>query len=222
VGAAAHLGIDLAEYDARIRTFIPHYEALLDAGASAVPRNARTIVDLGTGTGALAARCLARARRARLVGIDADPGMLAVAADRLASSARRPSHAQWITGNFLRTALPRADVVVGSFALHHVRTRAAKERLYRRIRSALGRRGTLVSVDCFPSRDRADARTQREQWLAHLQRTYSRRESEGYLRAWAKEDAYVPLELEAAMLQRAGFSVDVVWRRDAFAVLRAV
>jgi tRNA (cmo5U34)-methyltransferase len=221
MGAAAHLGIDLADYDARIRTFIPHYEALLDAGASAVPRTARTIVDLGTGTGALAARCLARARRARLVGIDADPGMLAVAADRLASTSRRPSHAEWLTGNFLRTALPRADVVVGSFALHHVRTRAGKARLYRRIRVALGRRGTLVSVDCFPSRDRADARTQREQWLAHLERTYSRRESQGYLQAWAKEDVYVPLESEVAMLQRAGFSVDVVCRRDMFAVLRA-
>ena len=221
MGAAAHLGIDLAEYDQRIRTFIPHYEALLDAGASAVPRSARTIVDLGTGTGALAARCLARARRARLVGIDADAGMLAVAAKRLGSAARRPAQADWITGNFLRTALPRADVVVGSFALHHVRTRAAKARLYRRIRTALGRRGTLVSVDCFPSRDPSDARTQREQWLAHLRRTYSPRESEGFLNAWAKEDVYVPLESEIAMLERAGFSVDVVCRKDAFAVLRA-
>src|SRR5262245_62975086 len=111
--------------------------------------------------------------------------MLAVAADRLASSAGRRSHAEWITGNFLRTPLPRADVVVGSFALHHVRTRAAKARLYRRIRSALGRRGMFVSVDCFPSRDRRDATAQRDQWLAHLRRSYSRRESEGYLDAWA-------------------------------------
>ena len=221
MGAADHLGIDLAEYDARIRTFIPHYETLLDAGASAVPRTARTIVDLGTGTGALAARCLARARRARLVGIDADPGMLGVAADRLSQSKGRRPQAEWITGNFLRTALPRADVVVGSFALHHVRTRAAKARLYRRIRSTLGRHGTFVSVDCFPSRDRAAARAQRNQWLAHLRHTYSPRESEGFLRAWAKEDVYVPLEAEITLLQRAGFAVDVVTRHDAFAVLRA-
>jgi tRNA (cmo5U34)-methyltransferase len=221
VGVAAHLGIDLGEYDARIRTFIPHYEALLAAGASAVPRGARAIVDLGTGTGALAARCLKRAPGATFHGIDADPGMLAMAAQRLGSPARPSMRASFHAGNFLRAPIPRCDAVVASFALHHVRTRAAKQRLYARIRSSLGRRGVLVSVDCHPSPDRAAARAQRDAWLAHLRRTYSRREADGFLDAWSKEDVYVPLESEVRLLERAGFRVAVVSRRDAFAVLRA-
>ncbi|HEY5161617.1 MAG TPA: hypothetical protein VII81_01280, partial [Terriglobales bacterium] len=61
---AAHLGIDIVEYDERIRTFIPDYEEMLDVAAEAIPASARTIVDLGTGTGALAARCVERASRA--------------------------------------------------------------------------------------------------------------------------------------------------------------
>src|SRR5215217_3110724 len=56
-GAAAHLGIDLVEYDARIRTFIPDYETMIEIAASAlhmaVTRKAPTVVDLGIGTGAL-------------------------------------------------------------------------------------------------------------------------------------------------------------------------
>jgi hypothetical protein len=59
-GVAAHLGIRLREYDARIRTFIPRYEDMLDAAAAALRALRRTdplIVDLGTGSGALAARC---------------------------------------------------------------------------------------------------------------------------------------------------------------------
>src|SRR5215472_9693931 len=96
-GVAAHLGIDLAEYDARIRTFIPDYEEMLCIAAAVVPRRARTIVDLGIGTGALAARCLRRAPRARLVGIDEDPGMLATAARRIRGNA------SFVSGNFLRT-----------------------------------------------------------------------------------------------------------------------
>jgi tRNA (cmo5U34)-methyltransferase len=220
VGVASHLGIDVAEYDARIRTFIPDYEALIDAGAAAVPRAARGIVDLGTGTGALAARCLRRSPRAALHGIDADAGMLTIAARRLATL--RPSaRASLVTGNFLRAPIPRCDAVVASFALHHVRTRAAKLRLYRRVRSALARGGVLVSVDCNPSRDPAEARAQRDAWTAHLRRTYSRREADGFLRAWSKEDVYVPLEAEVAMLERAGFRVNVVLRRGSFAVLRA-
>jgi len=220
MSVASHLGIDVAEYDARIRTFIPDYEALIDAGAAAVPRSARTIVDLGTGTGALAARCLQRARRARLHGIDADAGMLAIAAQRLAA-ARPPARAAFVTGNFLRAPIPPCDAVVASFALHHVRTRAAKLRLYQRVRSALARGGVLVSVDCNPSRDPAEARAQREAWTAHLRRSYPRRQADGFLHAWSKEDVYVPLEAEVGLLERAGFRVDVRWRHGSFAVLRA-
>ena len=53
MSVATHLGIDLAEYDARIRSFIPDYEEMLAVAAAAVPAQARTIVDLGIGTGAL-------------------------------------------------------------------------------------------------------------------------------------------------------------------------
>ena len=36
MGVASHLHIQLDEYDARIRTFIPGYEQMLDAGAHAL------------------------------------------------------------------------------------------------------------------------------------------------------------------------------------------
>src|SRR5262245_36122291 len=111
MGVAAHLGIDLREYDARIRTFIPDYEEMLDAAAALMGPNVRTIVDLGTGTGALAARCAARTARARIVGIDADADVLTVARRRLGP------RASFIARSFLRAKLPRADAVVASFAL---------------------------------------------------------------------------------------------------------
>ncbi len=215
MSVASHLGIRLEEYDARIRTFIPDYEEMLGVAAAAVPRNARAIVDLGTGTGALAARCLRRARMARLVGIDADTEILKVAGRRLGA------RATFIEGSFLRAPIPRCDVIVSSFALHHVRTRGAKAGLYTRLRRALTRGGRLISVDCQPSLDAAVARTQMTAWCAHLERRYSAPESRKLLRVWAGEDTYVPLDAETAMLRRAGFRVDVLWRKGAFAVLLA-
>ncbi|SRR6266540_5900840 len=216
MGVAAHLGIDLADYDARIRTFIPDYDVMIEAAAAAVPRGARTIVDLGTGTGTLAARCLSHAPRARIVGIDSDPDILAVAARRL------PVRASFICGSFVRTPIPSpTDAVVASFALHHVRTRAAKARLYRRVHAALSERGVCVTVDCQPSLNRTAARAERHAWTSHLLRSYSRIEADALLKAWAAEDVYVPLESEIGLLERAGFDVQVVWRRGAFAVLRA-
>ncbi|HEY7285612.1 MAG TPA: class I SAM-dependent methyltransferase [Vicinamibacterales bacterium] len=215
MSVASHLGIRLDEYDARIRTFIPDYEEMLDVGAGAVPPGTRTIVDLGTGTGALAARCLRTATRSRVIGIDADPDILKVAARRLGP------RASFIEGSFLRAAIPRCDAIVSSFALHHIRTRAAKTGLYERLRRALRRGGRLISVDCQPSRHAVIAASQMTGWLRHLEQRYSARESRQLLRTWSGEDTYVPLDDETAMLNDAGFRVDVLWRKGAFAVLLA-
>jgi len=215
MSVAAHLGIRLAEYDSRIRTFIPDYDAMLDVAASAVPPDARTIVDLGTGTGALAQACLKLARRARIVGIDADAEVLELAARRLGK------RATFVCGSFLRTPLPPADVVVASYALHHVRTRTARAALFRRVRRALGRRGVLVTVDCHPAADRALARRQRDLWRAHLRRHYRSAEADRYLAAWAKEDVYVPLAAEMMLMASNGLEPEVVWRKGSFAVISA-
>ena len=213
MGVAAHLGIDLAEYDARIRTFIPEYEEMLDVAAAAIPARTRTIVDLGTGTGALAARCLDAAPRARVVGIDADPDILTLASRRLRG------RATFMCGTFLRAPLPACDAVVASFALHHVRTRPAKSRLYRRIHEALRPGGLFVSVDCQPAAARGRARAQREAWKSHLRRAYTAQRAAALLDAWSREDVYVPLESEIGLLRTNGFSVEVLWRKNAFAVL---
>jgi tRNA (cmo5U34)-methyltransferase len=216
MSVASHLGIELAEYDHRIRTFIPAYEEMLGAAADAVDAGARTIVELGVGTGALAARCLKRLPKATVVGIDADSGILALAGRRLG---RR---ATLLTGNFVRASLPPADAVVASFALHHIRTRGAKARLYQRVRAALRPGGLFISADCHPAANRARAASQRNAWKTHLRASYDAAEAESLLRAWGREDVYVPLDEELALLKRAGFSVDVAWRRDAFAVIVAI
>jgi ubiquinone/menaquinone biosynthesis C-methylase UbiE len=215
MSVASHLGIRLAEYDARIRTFIPDYEEMLDVAAAAVPPRTRAIVDLGTGTGALAARCLRHARRARVTGIDADGAILKVAERRLGP------RASFIEGSFLRAPIPRCDIIVSSFALHHIRTRAAKAALYARLRHALRRNGRLISVDCQPSPAPEIEAAQMTAWLAHLRKRYGKSDARRLLQAWADEDTYQPLNVETALLITAGFRVDVLWRKGAFAVLLA-
>ena len=212
---SSHLGIDLREYDARIRTFIPGYDAMLDAAAGALRGTERVIVDLGIGTGAMAERCVARARAARVVGVDLDDGMVAAAAERLG---RR---ATFVHASFLRADVPRGDAIVASLALHHVRTRPAKRRLYAHLRAALCRGGRIIVADCHPARDRSLARAQRDAWTAHLRASYSPRETSAYFRAWSREDVYVPLDIELALMRAAGLRPDVVWRQGPFAVIAA-
>lgn len=213
MSVAEHLGIELAEYDARIRTFIPDYEEMLDVAAGVLPRHARTIVDLGTGTGELSRRCLDRVPRARVIGIDADRDVLTIAAQRLGS------RATFVAGDFARTPIPACDAVVSSLALHHLPTRAGTSTLYRRLRAAMRRGGRVVSVDCYPARDAALADVQHKAWRAHVQRTYDARTTTSLFRAWARDDHYRPLETEVEIMHAAGFRAELVWRKGAFAVL---
>jgi SAM-dependent methyltransferase len=219
-GAAAHLGIDLGEYDARIRTFIPDYQKMLDIAAAALQRTVRrkapVVVDLGIGTGALAETCLQGLPRARIVGVDEDAGMLDAAKQRLGRSLSRAIHASFETA-----PLPSCDAVVASLALHHIPTPARRLRLFRRIHRALRAGGAFVSADCHPSSAPRLAEIDRAVWLAHLEETYTSAEASRYLRTWAREDHYAPLADDVRALTRAGFTVDIRARHYAFAVIVA-
>jgi SAM-dependent methyltransferase len=188
---------------------------MLDVAAGAIPPRTRAIVDLGIGTGALSSRCLEAAPRARSLGIDVDPEILTMAGRRLGA------RGSFVTGSFLRTPLPTCDAVVASFALHHVRTRAAKAALFRRIRRALRPKGLFISVDSCPAADPDVRRAQLAEWHAHLRRTYSERQASAIFKSWSHEDVYVPLDAEIALIRAAGFRVELLWRRGAFSVLRA-
>jgi tRNA (cmo5U34)-methyltransferase len=216
MSVATHLGIRLRDYDAMIRTFIPNYEEMLDEAASALHlmrRRSPVIVELGIGSGALAERCVAVSPSARVIGLDVDADILALARRRLGP--RLTTH----SGDFLAAQLPACDVIASSFALHHVRTRARKAGIYRRCFRALRPGGLFVIADCCLATDRRQRERDRQAWRAHLERTYRPARAEGFLRAWAKEDVYFPLADEIDLLERAGFSVDVRWRHRAFAVL---
>jgi tRNA (cmo5U34)-methyltransferase len=216
MGAATHLGIKPGEYDRLIATLIPHYSELLDAAASAVDTLARTapaVVDLGTGSGALAQRILKVRPKARLIGVDADASLLATASQRLRG------RIQTIEGNFERIRVPRCDLVSASFALHHVPTGRRKGALYKHCFASLRPGGMLVSADCALAAGAKLQQHHRNAWLNHLKRSYSAKKAEGFLRAWAKEDVYFRLDREIELLREAGFSVEVTWRKDSFAVI---
>ena len=226
MSVASHLNIPLDEYDARIRTFIPEYEQMLDAGAHALmalAAPAPVVVDLGTGTGALASRCMSVRSDANVIAIDEDAGMLDIARRRLARDGAAASfaHGSFLDVAVLNGAVPRCDAIVASLALHHIRTLERKQQFYDDCHTVLVSDGLLVSADCFVSADARLAELERAAWRAHLRRSYSDADTDGYFAAWAAEDVYLPLVRELAMLRDAGFAPEVVWRIAPFAVIVA-
>jgi SAM-dependent methyltransferase len=219
---ASHLAFSPAKYDARIRSLIPRYDELIAEVARALghaARPVRTVVDLGIGTGALAQACLQQLPGARIWGIDADPDMMAVARQRLGQRSRRVT---MTAGSFLDEALPSCDAMVASYSLHHIRSRRAKLAFYRRCSRALRPGGVLINGDCAPASTARGFARDLDVWFTHLAKTFgSRTKGRRIYESWAGEDTYVPLLEEIRLLERAGFAVDVPWRRSPFAVIVA-
>jgi hypothetical protein len=79
----------------------------------------------------------------------------------------------------------------------------------------------LIDADSLLNADARLAARDHDEWRRHLAVTHGRTGAARFLQAWAGEDTYFTLDLESALLREAGFAVDVVWRRGAFAVVAA-
>jgi SAM-dependent methyltransferase len=219
-----HLRIAIDRYDAAIRQFIRGYDEMLDAAVDAVlaAGEQSRVVDLGSGTGALAERLLARtagcAPRCVVELWDIDPEMLAQARERLARFgdrvlARDRSFDQPLEG---------ADAAMASLALHHVRDFGEKSRLYRSIASGLRPGGMLVNADVTISAGDAVRRAEYRTWADHLVASgIAEEQAWAHFDEWAEEDRYFSLDEELGALAGAGFEPRCTWRLAPSTVIAA-
>jgi tRNA (cmo5U34)-methyltransferase len=229
---SAHLGVDAAAYDAAIRRFIPGYDemiaevvSILEGSLDASLGEGARVVDLGAGTGALAGAILDRIPRARVVLVDIDPHMLAVAAARVAAHGDRAELRCATFDDALGSFAGGGGIgaVVASLALHHVPELDRKRALYARIHDALAPGGVFLSADATVHEAGAEhARVFRE-WAAGMARAgIAAAEAETLFAQWAGEDRYYPLAVELDLLAAAGFArPDCFWKRGASTVFGA-
>lgn len=215
---ASHLGVDAQAYDAAIRRWIPGYEAMVGTIIDIVGElgGEPLVVDLGTGTGALACAILDGVSRARAVLVDIDPSMLALAGERVREHGARAELRQASFDD----ELPACDAVVASLALHHVPAIEGKRALYTRIHRALRPGGVFLMGDATvhrtgPAHDRIY-----RQWEAGMAEAGISHEQAAELFAqWSREDTYHPLAVELQALAAAGFAEpDCFWKRGAMTV----
>jgi tRNA (cmo5U34)-methyltransferase len=204
-----HLHLEVQEYDEAIRRFIPGYEAMLaEAAVAALDTGPERVLDLGSGTGALAAEVLARSAAVRVDLLDADPEMLGRARERLEAHGGR---ARFRTGSFT-DPLPSADAVTASLALHHIPSLQEKEEVFRRIAEALPPGGVFVNADVTLPGGEADRAAAYRDWAAHLIDSGIPEDRAWQdFREWADEDTYFPVEDEMAALTRVGLVPELRW-----------
>jgi SAM-dependent methyltransferase len=98
-------------YDSVIRLICPDYDEMFEALVEAIPLFARSVVDLGCGTGSLISRLVAsRTSLERVVGIDMSSDLLLQSRMKLEGE----SNVSFVQGDLRNMILPRADVYVSS------------------------------------------------------------------------------------------------------------
>jgi tRNA (cmo5U34)-methyltransferase len=181
------------EYRDLMRAEVPDYDRLQDELAFATQGVvARSILDLGTGTGETAVRILAAHPHARLLGIDSSEPMLDVARGSL-----DPARATLQLGR-LEDPLPPGpfDLCISALATHHL-DGPGKADLFRRLSDVLLRGATFAMADVVVPNDPTDA-------VPPLSSDYDRPSS-------------IPDHLK--WLDAAGFDARVTWRSRDLAVL---
>jgi len=119
---------------------VPAYQELQEHAAAATDGEARTILELGVGTGETARRVLARHPDAELVALDSSPEMLERAREVLPKADLRRAR--------LEDPLPEGpfDLVVSALAVHHL-DGPGKQDLFKRIAAVLAPGGRFVLAD---------------------------------------------------------------------------
>lgn len=172
---------------------VPSYPDLQDETAKATAdTSARTILELGIGTGETAKRVLAAHPDARLTAIDSSPEMVERARAVVPQADLRVAR--------LEDPLPDGpfDVIVSALAVHHL-DGPGKEDLFRRVAAALEPGGVLVLADVVVPEDEADV-------ITPIDGVYDRPDRVDDQLRWLRD---------------AGLDAETVWSYKDLAVLRA-
>jgi tRNA (cmo5U34)-methyltransferase len=219
-----HLKLRVAEYDELIRTLVPAYPAMrsvqLDRLAVALRRGGEgcRVLDLGGGTGALAAAMAEHFCEVEVQIWDTDPAMLALARERCAGTAHA-AQVTYVERSFTEP-LPACNAVAACIALHHVKDMSVKGGIYRNVFAALCPGGIFVNADiAVPSSGPLRERVFRHWADSMAPHGINREEAYAHFASWAREDYYPPLFTELRMLADAGFAEPECFWRDEGAVV---
>ncbi len=212
-----HLRVEASAYDEAIRSFVPGYGEVVGEVARLVGRaGARSVLDIGAGTGGLSEAVLRAVPLCRVQLLDQDLEMLEQARVRLLPFADRTLLTE---GSFFEP-LPPHDAMIASLSLHHIACMDVKRSMYHRIREALPSGGIFVNADIVLPHEPAPRASVMTVWLAHMAACGIDAEAgKDHIKVWSKEDTYFSIEEEMDAMAVAGLMVDCTWRCGPMAVL---
>jgi len=219
-----HFEEEAREFDCIILTLIPEYRQMVDTLVSAIPFDhsaSLRVIDLGCGTGTVAARVLQTFPNAQVTCLDLAENMIAMAQAKLT----RYPLVRYVVGDFSGFGFDGGyDVVLSSLALHHLVTSEEKWHFYRRIYDGLVPGGIFYNADVVLGSSEFLQDVYMEHWRNFMNRSVSKEEIKGkWIPKYRAEDRPERLMDQLKWMSEIGFTeVDVLWKYYNFAVYGGV
>jgi tRNA (cmo5U34)-methyltransferase len=222
--ASGYFGSMAESYDSLIHRAVPRYDEMIARLLEYLPRDARRVLELGSGTGNLSMQLAGALPRATLTLVDGSDEMIALVRSRIEQSWPSSSgRVECLVARFEELDFPPGsfDLVVSSISLHHVEDKA---RLYARIRTLMSERGRFCFADQIRGEPESNHRVNWERWLDFCREpgNCSADEIDSLLEHASAHDHYTTLTEHVALLSKAGFvEIDCVWRNWMWGIVTA-
>lgn len=210
------------DYDQNRRRFIPCFDEFYAGATSFLAASIaapKRVLDLGAGTGLLAAYWLQHFAQAEYVLVDVAEDMLQQARERFAGN----GNVSCLAMDY-RRELPAGefDAIVSALSIHHLED-ADKEGLFARIHAKLPAGRLFVNYDQFCAETPEMSRWFDAHWHAQIAQSGLSAQEMARWQERKKLDRECSEQAQVAMLRRAGFTlVQGIYSCRKFAVLAAI
>lgn len=209
------------DFDCVIPLLIPFYGEIYNILVDSVPFKSNSpirILDIGCGTGTFAKILKESFPRAQITCLDFAENMIRIAKSKLSNY---KNDVRFMIGDFNKLNLSQEyDVVVSSFALHHIKTDSEKINLYKNIYRALNKKGIFLTADIVLGSNNHINNLYDKKWKEYMAKHFPKIEVEKeLLPKYQTGDNPSELFNHLKWMEHSGFvAVEAIWKYYNFAI----
>lgn len=209
------------KFDNVIPLLIPFYNEIYNILIDSIPfyRNVPIkILDIGCGTGTFAKILKENFPYAKITCLDFAHNMIYVAKEKLSHF---KDDIDFLVGDFNNLNIKNEyEIIVSSFALHHIQSDKEKIQLYRNIYQALNENGIFITADIVLGVNNYIKNLYEKKWEEHIIKKLSNGELENrILEKYQADDNPSKLFDHLKWLEDSGFKdVETIWKYFNFAI----